>query len=250
MNNRSKPARRRPDEWTPTPSVGDHSGTPLVSGRCFFVPPPPEIGTIQSAFSALRAGKSPHPARTRRRIAFVLTLVAIVLAFIAAINPDNKTIGDYLSFVAILAVVFSIVLALIPFLILSVLRKDYRCDYVGTEGLAVFSVDEMDAGKPGHVLQFSKAGALNETTSPVMLRGVIQAATSYKYSWVDASNKELFAISGEYYSENPPPQDKLHFAMAAKAAWLKYLMTQGRDTSDSVKPDFDVTLSRNTATEE
>lgn len=70
--------------WTPTENVLDHSGQARKTDRNFFAPPPPEIGTILSAYSALKIGQSPHPVRKRIRMTLGAALVAALLGYLAA----------------------------------------------------------------------------------------------------------------------------------------------------------------------
>jgi len=45
--------------WFPSPEVKDFNGNPLPGDLDFFVSPPPEIGTLYSAFSTLKRGQQP-----------------------------------------------------------------------------------------------------------------------------------------------------------------------------------------------
>ncbi len=204
--------------WTPLSSVRDHSGGPVATGRDFFVPPPTEIGEVLSAYSSLPLGKSPNPARTRLRTTLAMMLVGVVLGGLTGIGSEGGA-ADKLGTMALGACVFAIPLGIITFLIMYLLRKDYRCDYVGKYGVAAFDLVKLRKGKDGSVLRFADAAALNKTETPVKLRGVVQVATSYEYIWVDPTGKPLFTISGEYYSSEQPPDDKYHFAIATERAW-------------------------------
>lgn len=205
-------------EWTPPASVRDHSGGPIVAGKNFFVPPPTEIGDVVSAYSSLPLGKSPNPTRTRFRTTLTMMLVGVVLGGLAGIGTEGG-VADKLGTMALGASVFAIPLGIITFLIMYLLRKDYRCDYVGKYGAAAFDLVRLRKGEVGNVLRFADAAALNKTETPVKLRGLVQVATSYEYTWVDPTGKPLFTISGEYYSSNQPPEDKYHFAQATESAW-------------------------------
>jgi hypothetical protein len=209
------------EAWTPTPTVLDHSGKPLIANRQYFTAPPAEIGTVMSAYSALKVGQSPHPIRKRFRIVMGVVLAVMVVAFILAAGSLPKNFAELLSFGALLAVVFAIPTAIVTFLILYLFRRDYRCDYVGTEGVADYDLLDVRRGKPGQILRFQDAADLDITLKPQFVHG-IPAATAYRYSWTDAKQKEIFFLSGEYYTEKKMPEDKFHFAAAAEAAWWEY----------------------------
>lgn len=209
------------DAWTPAEHVLDHSGRPLTTGRQFFAPPPPEIGRVLSAYSALKVGQSPHPVRKRFRITLGVAIAIAILGYILAAGSEPKGFRDFLELGTILAVTFGGTAALVTYLVLYVFRRDYRCDYVGTEGVADYDLLDLRRGKPGQILRFQDAADLDITLKPQYVHG-IQAATAYRYSWTDANQKEIFFLSGEYYTEKKLPEDKFHFAAAAEAAWWEY----------------------------
>lgn len=209
------------DAWTPAEPVLDHSGRPLTTGRQFFAPPPPEIGRVLSAYSALKVGQSQHPVRKRFRITLGAALAAMLLALILAAGSLPKNFLELLSVGALLGTIFAIPTAIVTFLILYLFRRDYRCNYVGTEGVADYDLLDLRRGKPGQILRFQDAADLDIILKPQYVHG-IQAATAYRYSWMDANQKEIFFLSGEYYTDKKLPEDKFHFAAAAEAAWWEY----------------------------
>ncbi len=209
-----------PFSWNPAAAVRDHSGLPLILNRSYFVPPPEEIGTVTSAYSALKLGQSPNPSRRRLLVTLGIAVGFAILGCLAAAGSEPKGFIDYLSMATLLTVVFALPSAFVAFLIMHLFRRDYRCDYVGSEGIANYDLQDMVRGKPGHILRFQDATDLKIELTPQHLTGLL-AATKYYYSWQNAG-KEVFSITGEYYTEKKTLENKFHFAGAAEAAWLQH----------------------------
>lgn len=120
----------------------------------------------------------------------------------------------------ILGAFLAIPAAIVTFAILYLFRRDYRCDYVGTEGVASYHLLDVRRGIPGKYLLFQDATDLKITLTPQHITG-IGAATAYHYSWVNANNQEI-----SFFLENTTPkkvqEDRYHLATAAEAAWGEY----------------------------
>jgi hypothetical protein len=213
--------RQITDKWIPEENVLDHSGKPLVTGRNFFVSPPPEIGTVLSAYSALKVGQSSYPARTRLMITLIVALCFTAFSFYVFASRHPTELLTILVNGTIVGAFLAIPAAIVTFAILYLFRRDYRCDYVGTAGVASYHLLDVRRGIPGKYLLFQDATDLKITLTPQHITG-IGAATAYRYSWVNANNQEIFFLSGKYNTKKKVQEDRFHLATAAEAACGEY----------------------------
>src|SRR4051794_39235778 len=71
---------RRASLWAPPPGVLSHGEAPIPADAEFFVPPPPQIGAVQSAATTLTLSKGPWPVAARLGLGFGVTVAVAALA--------------------------------------------------------------------------------------------------------------------------------------------------------------------------
>jgi hypothetical protein len=189
----------------------------------FFVPPPPEIGTLLSSHTSLKRTAIPRPLWLRILRAVVGSvgisfLLAVGLFFGLRLPVDAG---------AALFMCFSIVIA--PFavgLMLFYTRFRHYCGYVGDLGVAHYACSiSRERVKVKDVLLFRDAKELRVNLLDILIDGRYQY-TTYHFSWTDETGRKIFHLSDSHYSntQQPPFHDKFHLALTADSVWSDYLL--------------------------
>jgi len=216
--------------WGPPPDARTHAGERLEPDRVLFVAPPPEIGTVLSAFSDVRASTRPPTTATwiMRAVAVGGGVVIAGLLLMLAMGMPWSQGGAWIMGVGALAAAVTA----------WGWRFVGRCSYVGEDGIAYDEcLDRLDRIKKTQVLRFVRADSLHVRRTRSYQNGVYRW-TSYAYVWKDRSGRAVHEIYGTHASEktDPPPDDAWHFCAAAEAAWSKHRV--GRLQADLDREGF------------
>lgn len=218
------PSRRRKHDAGPGPDLSDvptHADTAMPREADFFVPPPPEIGPLSSAFSGLT--RDTQPMETGPRAAVVLISAAVGIAIGVAINIFAQIKEPF--WMLPWPVILGGIAALIAYFCTGF---EYTCTYVGRDGVARFTCSgRRDYLSTDEVFLFRDAFELRTSQTRRYYRGVYQG-TDYTYTWSDIGGRDVYTISGTHGSEegNPAPEDFYHFALAAELAWSLSLLEE------------------------
>ncbi len=128
--------------------------------------------------------------------------------------------------------------SLLTYLYLFLVRREYRCEYVGTDGVCDFDFIKMRRGHPGHVLLFKDASELRTGLTPRFIHG-FRAATAYQYWWTSATGEVVLTISGEHYAGTIPPESRFHYAAAAQTGWVAF-KERSESRHEANVPNFDM----------
>lgn len=205
-------------QWQPQEGVTNHAGNPIATDADFFAPPLPEIGTVLSADTTLRASQEPMPLGLQILSILLGTLVCggIAYVLITALIADRDAWVLFFIFLA----------AVIPgFVIYSKVRFAHRCSYVGEFGIAEFKISgSRDSKTKMELLEFISAKELFTSQTRNYYNG-IYTGTDYNYRW-EKRDGSKFHLIGHYHSKKdcPKDSDRWHFARAAEAAWSHYCL--------------------------
>jgi hypothetical protein len=208
--------------WTPPPGVTGHTGEPIPPDSNFFVPPPPEIGEIKSAYASLKAG-----AKTRSRGGrIVLTVIwAIVPILVAAgiVFLGGATFEEGVIAFGI-AVVLSAVAAVIAW---NVTRFKHACEFVGTDGCIVLKCrDAVENVQVEKSLRFKDAASLSISMTRYY-KGGSYRNTMYHFQWFPPQSDQVtFFLLGwiDEKKGTPPAGDAYNLGRAIENAWYAYLL--------------------------
>jgi hypothetical protein len=213
------PPEKLSTKWTPSSAVKTHAGNSIPQDILFFCQPPPEIGTIISAYSTAQKGK-----HFRSPAIMFLTLGGIVassavLGLILNADSGVKPIynGGWLLWlpIAALFIYFKFIDRLFP--------GSFECTFVGEQGWARESIDLRSQVRKTQ-LQYSQCRELfNELW--YYYRSGRTKGPNYKLRWFDSSNQEVGSLSEYADSGNrlPPDGQILHFVLAAEKSWTRYI---------------------------
>ncbi len=196
----------------------DHCGRALPLLADFFVPAPPEIGEILSAYTSLKFGVKPLSKVIRTALILGLAGGGPLLGF--WLGSLTKVMVPIL----IIGIIAGAIAALIAFY---VTRFAHRCSYVGREGIARFLCVGNRGTIDGRVLRFRDATELRVTKTLRYSNRKLQGL-DYSFTWTDASGRAVYRIAGTYNSAaaNAVSSDSYHFATAAEVAWSNYRLRQ------------------------
>ena len=202
----------------------DHRGR-KVEGARYWMPPPPAVGEVVSAYSnqGPEGFRVPMPL-SRRIMGFLLiTGMLVVMAtmlslFVAEQLLDLYTYPHQIQFLVALPWI-PIMGALVAWL----MKPRPICTYVGREGV---SEHKKGAFKESHLdLCFEDAEALTTAVTREYRNGVYQG-TRYAFAWWGAGRQLLFTFRGSrrepgfaFALEEDPSWD---FALAAEAMWSRH----------------------------
>jgi hypothetical protein len=215
---------KTPSEWV------DHTGDPLSKRLNFFVDPPEEIGTIQSAMSSLPKGKEPWSAAFRFNVALAVTLIGMALGIVLDIVAGVES--------WVWRCVWVGVGTLLGLLIGTAIENfKHWVTYVGDEGIARFIHTGNPAKIKAEVLPFADAADIR--VSRTHYENIIdkQAGrqtgyTTYYFEWLNDKGKSLMTVSyrdhGMGEKKFRPEANFYHFGNAAEKAWTAYKLAEAR----------------------
>ena len=208
--------------WNPGSTVTDHLGRSLPSDRDFFVPPPPDIGTVVRAWSSLRQG-----VRSRGlEISLTGTIVAAATGFallwylFQMLEPNEPD-------VYITAAVFGALSGIAS--CWYVLHFKHECSYVGTQGVARFLCSyRRDHLIKAEVFSFRNALEFRKAELTIVHSGVVPQI-QYRFDWYDGGGEICFQITGDYYfrpylGSKPWYQLSYQWGISAEIAWTNSIM--------------------------
>lgn len=207
--------------WVPGPDVKDYAGNPLPQDVDFFAPPPPELGTVERAYSTLRRAEQPlgRGARLAWSFAFVpfggLAGLAVVWWF---------EVGPALSILAWLVVPS----ALVGVFAWYAMGFAHSCSYVGQHGVARFRCYGSRERLTAQEILLFRPDLRCEVSGAAYYRNGVYQSTSYRYSWKDADGGTVYTVEGTHRSEtNTPPRDNEYwYGSTAYAVWDRYRQVQ------------------------
>jgi hypothetical protein len=204
--------------WEPPEDVLTHAGTPIPEDMDFFVPPPPKLGKVMTAWSTLKMGQDAKSPVAKLLIAGSIGVaVAAVVAVIAAAAFGRLEPG-----VLVLAAGLGLLVMLIAWF---TMRFKHTCSYVCAQGIIRYTLKgHRDADVTSEVLAFRQAANLNAGQTRHYTNG-IYTGTNYDFAWTDDEGHRLLRLSGSYHSKtgNPKPKDPFHLARAGEIAWNVHL---------------------------
>ena len=208
--------------WVPPPGVTGHAGEPIPPDSSFFVPPPPEIGEIRSAYASLKAGAKTRSQGTRITLAVIWVIVPILVAA-AIVFLGGATFEEGVIAFGI-AVVLGAVAAVIAW---TVTRFKHACEFVGTDGCVVLKCrDAVENVQIEKSLRFKDAASLATSTTRYHKGGRYQH-TLYQFQWFPPqSDREIFNLLGFIHEDRgaPPAGDPYNLGRAMENAWYAYLL--------------------------
>jgi hypothetical protein len=200
----------RKSSWR-SADLKSHAGSPITSDADFFMSPPSSIGELISADTTLSAASgNPMPAILRWPIIIVSTVFVTILVLLLF----NRIVITIIAGVAVACFTWSST------------RFHHTCSYVGSKGAMSYELINSRTGRPKeNLLLFADAHSLYTKTTRNYYNG-IYTGTDYSYIWHKNSGNQ-HKISGNYRSENNPPQDRdvWHFANVAESIWSSYLLS-------------------------
>jgi hypothetical protein len=200
----------RKSSWR-SADLKSHAGSPITNDADFFMPPPSNIGKLISADTTLSASSgNPMPAILRWPIIIVSTVFVTILVLLLFNRIFLTLMAGGVTY----------------FMICSSTRFHHTCSYVGSKGVMSYELINSRTGRPKeNLLLFADAHSLYAKTTRNHYNG-IYPGTDYTYTWHKNSGSQ-HKISGNYRSENSPPQDKdvWHFANIAESVWSSYLLS-------------------------
>jgi hypothetical protein len=208
-------------DWEPGPAVTGHRGEPLNPGRDYFVPPPPEIGEVVSAYTSLARTDRPRGGVVLAALGFCALGFLCGWALMRVVEPDD---GPARLVVGGFAGLFGAVIGW------GRARFKHACSYVGTEGVARFvCVQSRERVTHRETFLFRTAADLRTSETRRYTNGVYQG-TDFHFDWTDAAGAECFRITGTYPYHalgNNPWTDMPHqWARAAETAWSRYRLAR------------------------
>lgn len=202
--------------WIPPATVTNHAGEPLTPDRAFFVAPPLEIGTLQTAYSEVLSHKEPNTKAVRIGCTIGGAIFGAVLVWLALYSVSKISPTDYL-FGAAGGALFGFVIGL-------AVKSNEQCNYVGERGIAryKYNSDPIKA-QAGDVFLFDNAVELRTKITRHYVNGAY-SGTPYAFTWTDATGKKVFALTGQHNGNKnlPPAKDPFHFALSAELAWSNH----------------------------
>jgi hypothetical protein len=209
--------------WAPPPGVTGHTGEPIPPESVFFVPPPPEIGEIQSAYASLKVG-----AKTRSRggrivltviWAIVPILVAAAIVFLGGATFEQGVIAFGI------AVVSGAVAAAIAW---NVTRFKHACEFVGSDGCIVLKCrDAVDNVTVEKSLRFGCRLTLD--FDDAVLGG--SCRNTIPLQWFPTSKVFSFRLIDE---KERRPWAVHNLGRAIENAWYAYLLPKPSRTAPTV----------------
>lgn len=208
--------------WSPPPAVTGHTGEPIPPESVFFVPPPPEIGEIRTAYASLKKGAKTRSRQSRTILAAILFLVPI-LAAVAVVVFGGATAEQ-----AVIALFAGLVIGVVAAVIAwNVTRFKHSCEFVGAEGCVVIQCrDAVDNVTVEKSLLFKNAQSLSTSTTRYHKGGRYQH-TLYQFQWFPPqSDRAIFNLLGFIHEDwgAPPAGDPYNLARAMENAWYAYLL--------------------------
>ena len=204
--------------WVPPPDVVDHSGDAIDLTAVFFAPPPPSIGQVFTAHSAVVSGKKPGPSAG---VVVRVVLLALLGALIGGAFLTAGT-GSPIGFL------FGAVIggALLGWVGTLSGKGRNSCSYTGSLGLAryFYSNDAAKRSQP-ELFLFQNAVEMRTAQTRQYYNGVY-TGTSYSYTWTGRDGKVVFRLSSSYRSEKGTPDrhDPFYYARAAEISWSRFLL--------------------------
>lgn len=201
------------------------NGKPLPPHTVFFLPAPPEIGTVLCGESTLNEGKRP-PSLLIRMLEAILLVAFLAIGggwLISKVEPlpDGIDSGTWILVAATVA------LCLLAFFSsLRATRFLARCAYVGELGAVRYTVTGSLERKPKmEIILFAKADRLYTSQTENYTHGSYND-TDYEYEWVNAEGCKVMRLVGVYRNSKGKPRmtDPFHFAEATELAWSQYLL--------------------------
>jgi hypothetical protein len=218
--------------WTPPLIVTTHAGTPIETDVDFFAPPPPEIGRVLTADSTLHQGVQPRSIVARILIAMCVMVginalvAAVVFAFIELVasdahSADRAPFGPA-EYIAVFAFQLPGIFAGLCYLLTGF---QHTCSYVGTLGLAHYTLRGNRSCSEGNAFQYVNASELRSSQTPLYTSRGNYSRTEYEYNWRDLPGNVCFSIKGNYCDFKPRPRLKydIWFAISAERVWTDWL---------------------------
>lgn len=197
--------------------ITDHADRELPDDIDFFAAPPPEVGTVSSAWSTLRQGVEPWSPALRGLIGGIGLLIG---------GGIGLMIGTFTEFAL---GVWALGLGLVGFLIgWFATGFKHTSTFVGDRGLARFVCrGGREGAVTAEVFPFAEAAELRTSETRKYVNGAYQG-TEYTWTWYDHDGRKRFVLNGTYQGEKtrPKPTDPFHFALAAETAWSRHLLRQ------------------------
>jgi|GEM_PF-1298508 len=205
------------DGWTPPEGMRSHGRMLLDDNEDFFVPPPAEIGEVQSAYSTLKIGKKGSPIQST--VAPLMTFAVLGAATVFIMRANGLPWG---------AVAFGLSIpALFAYLAWLVVKFRHETSYVGDLGIARFRCAGTRSNiKLSQVFRFGEADELRTAATMNFTNGVY-TGTAWTHIWETAEGQRVFRLNGSHNSKIDEPKDPgnlLYLAQAADVAWSIFLL--------------------------
>jgi hypothetical protein len=204
--------------WTPVPTVTQHHGKPVPPGMDFFIPPPPELGPIVSAYSTATIGKPLASPRNRR---ILIAVAGVVWCGFWIVDPflfprDNA--WDTAGFLIVLGLFLSIAGAI-------TMQASDTVSYVGELGMARFTcIIRREKIKKREMFLFSNA--LDLYTQRVdRYAHMVYEGTTFSFMWTGANGRAVWVLKGIYNKNRQlSPTHDLYWAQSAEYAWSNLML--------------------------
>lgn len=186
----------------------------------FFVPPPPALGAVLQAESALEVGKTPSSGTGLKIVGAILlaplfAVVTLVLATIILRKMGNNRPDDTTPFLALGAAVLGIIVGWISF----GRGSGTSCFYVCEGGIVEYFVN--GSVVEGEVLHFREAASLHHDVTRTIRKGA--TIVSHDYIWSSGDGRKLFVIN--YRESIGEWRERL--ASGATMAWARWKQQRG-----------------------
>jgi hypothetical protein len=186
--------------WKPTPEVTQHNGRLLHPQMTFFAPPPPEIGSVLTAYSSVRKSKAFPRIQwhlTGEAFFMILSLIGLGGMFLGVgiFAILRQSFGETRSTFS-LSLLLAEVLLLIPtkFIVDGCLEREYVCSYVGQQGIAEYRWSET-SGLEEKILLFANFKSLRKFFQQVYVKPYVNkpwnfySGTKYCLIWRDLQGR-------------------------------------------------------------
>ncbi len=212
-------------KWNPPADVVTHAGTPLEPDMQFIVPPPAEIGDVQTAWSTIGSKQDISTQMHLLLCAGVALLVFAILGAIAYFSFENT---KEMPQILIGSAVIGLIVGVIAFL---TTKTRHYISYVGNLGAARYFFKRPEDGPTKtEILVYANARDLVASQTQNFTNG-IYSGTVYSFRWKDGSGRDLLKVAGTYHSKagTPKPKDVFNFACSIENAYNHSTMDRFAD---------------------
>ncbi len=201
----------------------------------FFVPPPPEIGHVLKADSALGRNDNPlsdaaYKKRGRMIMGVIFLIIVALNATWALLVPlwNNSFRSRYFIGFTIMTVVCTAMEVLYVSIKRGTKRKMmvFSCSFVGQDGAAIYTLEGgIGDGVTADVLLFAQTADVLMSDTDISNSGPFPCpGIAYKYNWRNAEGETLLHCEGAYNGADKKftPQHPIYFFWATEEQWCDY----------------------------